>query len=585
MCYNYFMKNIWGYLKQYKLQLILGPVAKLIEAILELLNPIFMARVIDIGIKNSDKVFIFKYLGIILACNIVGFCFAVICQKCASVASSGIAKSLRADMFKKVNEYSHREIDEFGTSSLVTRLTNDVYKVKSLVSMLIRVVARTPCLLIGSLILSIFINAKLSLLFCVVLPIIVYVLVLFTKKTMPYFKILREKLDVVSKITRENLTGVRVIRAFNHQDEEEFRFGKANNELVQKSIEVSKITSLLEPFIYLIVDLAIVVALYLGGIQVNIGSLTQGELIAFCGYFVTISTALIQISKIYVNIVDSTASWHRIEQVLVEEPSVKFEQTEELSIKRYKNKPVMEFKKVGFSFNINEKDIDRLLIKDLSFKIMPNSTIGIIGPTGSGKSTIVNLMTRFYDTNLGSVEFYGRNIKEYSKTQLRKMISITQQRSDLFSGSLRDNMKLRGQNISDREIIKALKTAQAWEFVKNFPNKLDYQIMAGGKNVSGGQKQRLTIARSLINKPDLLILDDSASALDFLTDYNLRKALKNDLKCSTVIVSQRVTTIKNADLIIVLNHGNVVGMGKHSELMKKCELYRDTYRSQTQKEE
>lgn len=578
------MYTFQGYFKRYKVQTFLGPFFKLLEAILELLNPVLMARVIDVGIKNGDKPYILKYLAIILVCNILGFGCAVICQKCASYVSCNVATNIRNDMYEKINDFSHKEIDGFGTSSLVTRLTNDVYRVRSLISMLIRVVARTPCLLIGSLILSIFINAKLSLIFCVVLPIIIASLVVFTKKTMPYYKKLRDKLDTVAKITRENLNGARVIRAFNHQDEETKRFSFANKDFTNDSITVSKITSLLNPFIFLIVDFAIIAALYFGGIEVNAGNLTQGELIAFCEYFGTISLALIQISRIYVNIVNSSASWHRISAVLNKEVSIEYK-TEPVQVVHRKNKPVMEFKNVGFSYDIQEQDVDRLLIKNLSFKIMPNSTIGIIGPTGSGKSTIVNLMARFYDCNLGNVELFGKNIKDYPQSQLRQIVAITQQRSDLFSGSLKENMQLRDKNASNREIIKALKIAQAWEFVERWPNKLDYQIMAGGKNVSGGQKQRLTIARSLVGKPELLILDDSASALDFLTDLNLRKALKKEMKCACVLVSQRVSTIKNADLIIVMEHGNVVGMGKHSELIRSCPLYKETYKSQTQKEE
>lgn len=577
------MYTFMGYFKRYKVQTFLGPFFKLCEALLELLNPILMARVIDIGIKNADKPYIFKYLGIIVVCNVLGFACAIVCQKCAAYVSCNIANNIRKDMYEKINTYSYEEIDKFGTSSLVTRLTNDVQRVKSLISTLIRVVARTPCLLIGSLILSIFINAKLSLIFCVVLPIIVIALIIFTKKTMPYYKKLRDKLDTVAKITRENLNGVRVIRAFNHEEEESKRFAGANKNFTDDCNDVAKITSLLNPFIFLIVDFAIIAALYLGGIEVNAGGLTQGELIAFCDYFGTISIALIQISKIYVNIVNSTASWHRISEVLNKDVSITYPD-QEVEIKKRKNRPVLEFKNVGFSFDRKEQDVDRLFVKNLSFKIMQGQTIGIIGPTGSGKTTLINLMARFYDTNLGDVELFGHNIKDYPQEQLRALISVTQQRANLFSGSLKENMLLRDKNASNREIIKALKIAQAWEFVENWPNKLDYQIMAGGKNVSGGQKQRLTIARSLIAKPELLILDDSASALDFLTDLNLRKALKKDMKCACVLVSQRVSTIKNADLIIVMEHGNVVGMGKHAELVRSCSLYKETYKSQTQKD-
>ena len=579
------MNGIGGYLKKYKAQVIFGPLFKFLEAVLELLNPIFMARIIDVGIKNSDKPYIIKYTLILIACNILGFAFAVICQKCAAIAATGIAENIRNDMYSTINNYSHNEFDTFGTSSIVTRLTKDVFKVTSLISKLIRVVSRAPFLLIGALVLAIIINAKLSLIFCVVLPIIIVVLVYFTKITMPYYKILRDKLDVVSRITRENLNGVRVIRAFNHQDEEDIRFTKANHGYVKDSIKVSKITSFLNPFIYLIVDFAIIASLYFGGVQVNAGGLSQGELIAFCNYFVTISSSLISISNIYVGIVDSTASWHRISEIMKVKPSVEFLNQDKITIRRYKTKPVMEFKNVGFSYDIKEQDMERMFLKNLSFKIMPNSSIGIIGPTGSGKTTIANLMMRFYDSNAGKVELFGKDIKEFSEEQLRKIVSITQQRSDLFSGTLRENMQLRDKKASDTKIIQALKTAQAWEFVKDLPNGLDYRIMAGGKNISGGQKQRITIARSLIAEPELLILDDSASALDFMTDYNLRKSIKKDMKCATVLISQRVTTIKNCDLIIVLNHGDVVGMGKHRDLLKNCPTYSETYYSQTQRKE
>ena len=401
---------------------------------------------------------------------------------------------------------------------------------------------------------------------------------------MPFFKLVRQKLDIVSRITRENLSGVRVVRAFNHQEEEKERFFDANDKLVKTNIGVSQISALLNPLIFLIVDFAIIAILWFGGVEINVGGLSQGELIAFCNYMITLSNALIATSRIYVNLVRTTASAHRINEVLQVRPSVVFS-NKRLNVNIDDNQPILEFKNVGFSYNIYEKDPERMFIKNLTFNLMPNQTLGIIGSTGSGKTTVANLMTRFYDCNTGEILLYGKNIKDYPVKQLIDIISITQQRSTLFSGSLRENMQIRKNNASDDEIISALKTSQAWDFVQDFPNLLDYQIMAGGKNVSGGQMQRLTIARSLIGEPKLLILDDSASALDFLTDLNLRKALKRDLNCATVLISQRTTTIKNADLIIVLDHGEVVGMGKHKDLLKECPIYRETYHSQTQREE
>ncbi|MBO5910190.1 MAG: ABC transporter ATP-binding protein [Clostridia bacterium] len=429
-----------------------------------------------------------------------------------------------------------------------------------------------------------FFNIKLSLTFLVVIPLLVIVLIFFTKKTMPFFKLVRQKLDVVSRITRENLSGVRVVRAFNHQAEEKERFFDANEKLVKTNIAVSQISALLNPFIFLIVDFAIIAILWFGGVEINVGRLTQGELIAFCNYMITLSVALIQASRIYVNLVRTTASAHRINEVLHAHPSILFKE-KRVSINLLESQPILEFKNVGFSYNHLEADPDRMFIKNLTFRLMQNQTLGIIGSTGSGKTTLANLIARFYNCNCGEILLYGKNIQDYPVEQLRDIVSITQQRSTLFSGSLRKNMQIRKNNANDKEIISALKTAQAWDFVKDFPNGLDYNIMAGGKNVSGGQMQRLTIARSLIGQPKLLILDDSASALDFLTDLNLRKALKKDLDCATVLISQRTTTIKNADLIIVLDHGDIVGMGKHKDLLKNCPIYRETYVSQTQSEE
>ena len=578
------MKNLAKYLKYYKLQVILGPIFKLIEALLELYCPLLVAKIIDTGIALGDTGYILKYGIYVIALNIIGFVFAVICQKCASIASVGVASKIREDMYTKINSFSHAELDKFGTSSLLTRLTNDVTQVENTVSMLIRVMVRVPCLLVGSIVLSLLINIKLSLVFLVVIPILLIVLVIFTKKSMPFYKLVRQKLDGVSRITRENLSGIRVVRAFNQQDRECERFYDANEKLVKTQIGVSQISALLNPLIFLIVDFAIIAALWFGGIEINLGFMTQGELIAFCNYLTTLSSALLSASRIYVRLVRSTASAHRINEVLHTESSVSFVD-ENIKYSADENSPILEFKNVGFSYDITEKDPERMFMKGLTFSLMPNQTIGIIGSTGAGKTTLANLVTRFYDCNVGQILLYGKDIKEYPLSQLRDIVSITQQRSTLFSGSLRENMKIRKQDATDEEIISALKTSQAWDFVKDFPNLLDYKIMAGGKNVSGGQMQRLTIARSLIGNPKLLILDDSASALDFLTDLNLRKALKKDLDCATILISQRTTTIKNADLIIVLDHGDVVGMGTHKDLIKNCSIYRETYHSQTQREE
>ena len=479
------MKNLIKYLKFYKLQVILGPICKLIETILELINPVLVAKIIDYGISHSDTAYIIKYGLIIVALNILGFSFAMICQKCASVTSVGVATKIRQDMFSHINDLSHAEIDKFGTSSLLTRLTNDVQQIELMTSILIRVMIRCPCLLIGSIILSMSINLKLSLIFLIVIPVLTIILVLFTKKSMPFYKLVRQRLDAVSRITRENLNGVRVIRAFNHQNEEKLRFFDANEKLVKTSISVSQISALLNPLIFLVVDFAIIGILWFGGIEINAGNLSQGELIAFCGYMTSLSVALFATSRIYVNFVRTTASAHRINQVLHAKSSIQFADNK-VKVDYNENQPILEFKNVGFSYDIGETDPERMFVKNLTFNLMPNQTLGIIGSTGSGKTTIANLVARFYDCNTGEILLYGKNIKEYPLKQLRDIISITQQRSTLFSGTLRENMQIRDNNATDEEIISALQTSQAWDFVKDFPNTLDYRIMAGGKNVSGG---------------------------------------------------------------------------------------------------
>ena len=444
------------------------------------------------------------------------------------------------------------------------------------VNISLRLLLRVPFLLIGAFIISLVINPKMSIVFLVLIPIVCVLLWIYTKKTSPHFVIMREKLDVVSKITRENLEGTRVIRAFNKQADEKKRFEHSSDDYTKTSIRISKISSLLSPLVFLIVDIATISILILGGWQINIGGMQQGEVLALIDYVSIITISLLLMSQLIVMIVRTNASLQRINEVMVTTPSIQ-NKPNAIKTDKLKYDKLMEFKCV--SFNYSSDLTNESFIKNLSFSIYPHQTIGIIGGTGSGKTTIANLMTRFYDATQGEILFKGKNIKDISLESLRRDISIVQQRSTLFSGSLRDNLKLRDPNATDKEMIDALKISQAYDFVSSWKNGLDYQIMAGGKNVSGGQMQRLTIARALINKPDLLILDDSSSALDFLTDSNLRKALKK-LDTTLVIISQRATSIQSADLIIVLDNGNVVGMGKHNDLIKDCEIYKEIYESQ-----
>lgn len=571
------MKLFLSYLKKYKWKAIFGAILRLIEAIFELLNPLLVAKIVDVGIVAGDMNYIFKMGLILLAINVVAFGLSAISHKLVSLTSSGVAKELRAGVFSHVATFSHHELDKFGTASLITRITDDVDQVEDAVSLSMRLIIRVPALLIGAFVLSLTIDKKMSMLFLVLIPIVVLILLGFMKVTKPYFGLMRKKLDKISQVTKENLEGTRVIRAFNKQDDEIKRFGDVSEDYTKTSLKISKIAALLSPIIFLVVDATTIAILLIGGYQINIGTLTQGNVIALIDYVSTITISMLVISQGIILFVRTVASWHRIEEVLKTVPVIKDEPNAK-AYKKLEYDALMEFENVSFNYMLDNKT--QSFIKDLSFKIYPHQTIGIIGGTGSGKTTIASLMTRFYDPTNGRVLFKGKDVKDFTLAQLRKDISIVQQRSTLFSGSLRDNMRIRDNKATDEEIIEALKTAQAWQFVSEWSNGLDYRIMAGGKNVSGGQMQRLTIARALVGKPELLILDDSSSALDFLTDANLRKAIKK-LDTTTVIISQRATSIKSCDLIIVLDNGDVVGMGKHNELMKTCEIYKEIYDSQS----
>ena len=571
------MKKLMGYIRRHRWLMIIGPLFKLIEAVLELLNPILVARIIDFGVSTGNYYYILKYGLIILVCNIVGFIFSAIGQKCASLVSTKVAAEIRDDMFKQISSFSHAELDKFGTASLVNRITNDVNQVENAISMFMRRIMRFPFLLLGALVLSLIINVKMSIVFLVLIPLVSLILVIYTMRTNPYFKQIRQKLDKISRTTKENLSGTRVVRAFNKQQAEQVRFEGVSADYTTTNIRVSRITSFIEPLILLIVDAATIALLAIGGWEISIGGMTQGDVIALIDYVAIITISLLMISEIIASFVRTNASLHRINQVFDTTPAirnVKWARTQT----NLEYDAIMEFKDVCFNYTLDPKE--KSFIKDLSFKIMPHQTIGIIGGTGSGKTTIANLMTRFYDVTQGEILYKGKNIKDFPLTQLRHEVSIVQQRSTLFSGSLRENMKLRNKHATDEEIIEALKVSQAWGFVSDWSNLLDYKIMAGGKNVSGGQMQRLTIARALIDKPELLILDDSSSALDFLTDSRLRHALKQ-LDMTMVIISQRATSIKSADVIIVLDNGDVVGIGKHDALLKNCPIYKEIYESQS----
>lgn len=576
------MKNFKKYFKSYIKEIIFGPTFKLIETITELIIPILIASMIDVGVANHDTKYILTYGAIVVGLNVIGIVVSIISQKLAARAAVGIGTSMRSDLYKKINTFSHAELDKYSTATINNRITHDVTRIQQAISMVIRMVMRTPFLLIGSMIMAMTIDMKLSLIFLVAAPLITGVVILILKATVPLYDRTQKNLDTVSNITRENLQGARVIRSFNKQDYEESRFEVATEKLSKSSIKVSAVSSLLNPLTATIINFSIVAVLWFGGIQVNIGVLTQGQIIAFINYLTQISTALIALANIIVALIKAINCGKRVNEVFNTTPSISSPQevsgviTEDDTIADSEYE--VEFKNVSFTYPNMAKNT----INNLNLKVKKGETIGIIGGTGSGKSTLVNLLPRFYDTTKGNIFIKGKNVKDYNLVALRGLMGMVPQKSVLFSGTLRENMQWRKPNATDDEIWRAIKTAQAEEFVKELDNRLDYKVQAGGKNFSGGQRQRLTIARAFVGNPEILILDDSASALDFQTDANLRHAIKTDAKNATVfLVSQRVNTIRNSDQIVVLDKGNVVGIGKHKELMETCEVYKEIYDSQT----
>ena len=570
------MIKLIHFMKDYKKEAILGPIFKLIEAILELFVPIVMAKIIDIGVRNSDITYIFKMGGILILLGVSGLGFALICQYYASIASQGVGTSIRSALFKHINTLSHTEIDKIGTPTLITRLTNDVNQIQTGVAMIIRLGSRAPFIIIGSTIMAIALDLKLSIIFIVTTPLIALVIYFVMSKSLPLYKIIQNKLDNISLITRENLEGTRVIKAFSKEESEKLRFKDASNDLSGTSINVGKISALLNQITYIIMNLSIVAILWFGGIRVNSGSLTQGEVIAFVNYITQILLALIVFAQLIVTLTKASTSATRVSEIL----EIKSTIVEKDNIKTHSSKSeteFIEFKNVFFSY----ADSNEYSLSNISLTINKNETIGIIGGTGSGKSTLVNLIPRFYDATKGQVLINGTDVKDYTLNRLRSMIGVVPQKAVLFKGTLMENLKWRKKDATIDEIETALEISQSSSFVQAFPKKYDTNILQGGKNLSGGQKQRLTIARALVSNPEILILDDSSSALDFATDASLRKALKEKVKNTTVImVSQRASSIKNADKIIVLDNGEIVGIGKHDYLINNCEVYKEICSSQ-----
>lgn len=572
------MKGLLKYLKNYKRELVFGPFFKLLEAIFELIVPVVMAKIIDNGIGNNDSSYILKMSGLIVLLGVCGLCFALTCQYLAAKCAYGFGTELRTALYKHINSLSYSSIDKIGTSSLVNRLTNDTNTVQSGVNMFIRLAVRAPFLVIGAAVMAVTIDLKLSLIFFVVAPLISFVIFIIMRRTVPMYKKTQQKLDRAALLTRENLEGTRVIRAFSRQQEEIDEFREAVDDISECSIAVGKLSAVLNPVAFMVMNLGIVAVIWFGGGRINIGGLTQGELTAFTNYMTQILLALVVLANLIVIFTKAFASANRISEVFALSP----EESGNIVETETKNEKIIEFQEVSFAY----ETAGDYSVKDISFSIKRGQMLGVIGGTGCGKSTLANLIPCFYRATEGTVKFSGINVNDFSADELRRRIGTVPQKAVLFSGTIRDNMKWRKENATDEEIVSALKTAQAWEFVQKMPNGLDTIISQGGKNLSGGQKQRISIARALVGAPDVVILDDSTSALDYKTDLAFRKALNTDLPDTTVImISQRTTSLKDADKIIVMDDGEAVGIGTHEQLVENCEVYHEIYRSQMNQKE
>lgn len=570
------LKRLFPFLKPYRLQLAIGPFFKLSEAVLEILVPTLMAMLIDNGINAGNTDYIVKMgiaMFIIVTCGVL---FAYICQFSASIASQGFGTDLRNAMFKKISSFAFADFDKFGTSSLINRITVDVNQLQSAVAMLIRLVIRAPFLCVGGLIMAMTIDLKLSVIFMIVIPLFILTLFLVMFKAVPLYQSVQKKLDSLTLVLRENLSGVRVIRAFAGTKHERERFSDSNTDYEKTAIRVGKIAALTNPVTTIIMNLAIIAVIRIGGIRVNAGHLSQGEIIAFINYITQILNAMIIVANLVILYTKAYASALRVSEVLAVEPSVKDGNGE---IDRVKTAPKIEFKNVSLTYAGSKVPS----IDNVNFMIQTGETVGIIGGTGSGKTTLISLIPRFYDATEGEVLIDGADVRNFTAEQLREEIAIVQQRAALFTGTIADNMRVAKPDATLDDMKKAADIAQASEFIDRLERGFETQVAEGGNNLSGGQKQRLTIARALIKQSPILILDDSASALDYATDADLRKAIRENTDNQTVIiVSQRVNSVKDADKIVVLDDGEIVGIGMHEELIKTCEIYHEICCSQEQ---
>ncbi|MBS7208798.1 MAG: ABC transporter ATP-binding protein [Lachnospiraceae bacterium] len=572
------MRKLLKYLKHYKKESIIGPLFKLLEACFELTVPIIMARMIDVGIKNQNMPFVWKMGAVLVAFGVLGLVCSLTAQYFAAKAAVGFGTELREDFFRHIGTLSYRELDMAGNATLVTRMTSDINQVQSGVNLVLRLFLRSPFIVVGAMAMAFTISVKLALIFVVAVPILSVVIYGIMIWTIPLYRKVQKKLEKIMLMTRENLSGVRVVRAFRTQEREKEEFCQETKNLMHMQTFVGKISALLNPVTYLIVNGATILIVWLGGKEVYYGNLSQGEVVALVNYMSQILLALVALANLIITFTKALASAERINEVFALQSSIQRGTEEEGGSSEMQ----IELENVSMLYHGDKETV----LEDITLSVKKGETVGIIGGTGSGKTTLINLLPRFYDVTSGNVRIDGKNVKESDLDILREKFGIVPQKAVLFHGTIRDNMLLGNENASDEEIWEALRIAQADSVVKEKEKELDTVIQEGGKNLSGGQKQRLTIARALVRKPEILILDDSTSALDFATDAKLRRAIAENTNAMTVcIVSQRVMSMMKADKIFVLDKGKLVGSGTHEELLKTCEVYKEICSSQLSKEE
>lgn len=584
------LRRFGGKFRRY---MVIGPACKLIEVIFDLLTPLVIAQMIDKGIGAHDVSAVVHYGMVLGAMAVIGISFTLVCQKMAALTSQGMGTDIRGALYKHINKLSYAELDRFGTPSLITRIINDVNQVQLAVALGVRMLIRWPFLAVGSMVAALAIDLKLGMIFLICTPAIGLVFWFVMARCIPYYKQLQAKLDRIALICREGLSGARVVRAFVREDHERERFAHAADDQAHVAIAVGKLSSILNPVTFLVMNLGVCAILWVGGIQVNVGELTQGQVMAFVNYMTQTLTSIVYVANLVVVFTKASASASRINEVLNCVPSITDEDNQPVALPEPGNVapvPALSLSHASFSFGAGASNA----VNDVTLELPLGKTLGIIGGTGSGKSTLVSLIPRLYDAGTGSVSVMGSDVRAWPLDQLRHVVATVPQRASLVSGTIRSNLTWRDEAATDEELWAALDMAQASEFVRNKPQGLDAPVEAGGKNFSGGQRQRLTIARALVGSPQVLIMDDSASALDFKTDAALRRAIRErsvrgaaegGLPLTTVIVSQRVSTVRDADMICVLDQGSVAGLGTHDELYASCQLYREICQSQLRREE